>query len=111
MFQLSIDLKCIAVLHGASLVVLGSNSSQGEPRSDTYTTRLPRPKQKMGCNPKDSLRRKGKCVDENLVKMLEKKVLSSLREVEKDLLRVRKQKGCRTYISQNFKIFQLTDVK
>ncbi|GFU90366.1 retrovirus-related Pol polyprotein from transposon opus [Trichonephila clavipes] len=29
--------------HGGSLVVLGSNSGPGKPRSDTYTTRLPRP--------------------------------------------------------------------
>ncbi|GFV53493.1 hypothetical protein TNCV_4746411 [Trichonephila clavipes] len=30
-------------LHGGSLVVLGSNTRQSKPRSDTYTTRLPRP--------------------------------------------------------------------
>ncbi|GFV85824.1 transposable element Tcb2 transposase [Trichonephila clavipes] len=40
---LSTDLTCIAALHGRSLVVLGSNSCPGKPRSDTYTTRLPRP--------------------------------------------------------------------
>ncbi|GFV84217.1 cubilin [Trichonephila clavipes] len=42
-FQLSTDLTCFAALHGGSLVVLGSNSRPGKPRSDTYTTRLPRP--------------------------------------------------------------------
>ncbi|GFT72285.1 uncharacterized protein TNCV_1390091 [Trichonephila clavipes] len=33
-YQLSTDLTCIAALHGGSLVVLGSNSWQGKPRSD-----------------------------------------------------------------------------
>ncbi|GFV53980.1 hypothetical protein TNCV_2047801 [Trichonephila clavipes] len=42
-FQLSTDLTCIASLHGGSLVVLGSNLRQGKLRSDTHTTRLPRP--------------------------------------------------------------------
>ncbi|GFX56226.1 hypothetical protein TNCV_1631551 [Trichonephila clavipes] len=44
-FQLSTDLTCIAALQGGSLEVLGSNSRQVKPRSDTYTTRLPRPHQ------------------------------------------------------------------
>ncbi|GFW81985.1 hypothetical protein TNCV_771141 [Trichonephila clavipes] len=39
-FQSSTDLTCIAALHGGPLMVLGSNSLQGELRSDTYTTRL-----------------------------------------------------------------------
>ncbi|GFV24932.1 hypothetical protein TNCV_883981 [Trichonephila clavipes] len=33
----------IAAQHGGCLVVLGLNSRQGQPRSDTYTTQLPRP--------------------------------------------------------------------
>ncbi|GFS51195.1 hypothetical protein TNCV_3532841 [Trichonephila clavipes] len=44
-FQLSVDLTRIAALHGGSLVVLGLNSCQGQPRSDTLTTRLPQPRE------------------------------------------------------------------
>ncbi|GFV85440.1 hypothetical protein TNCV_3772641 [Trichonephila clavipes] len=40
-FQLPTDLTCITALHGGSSMVLGLNSRQGKPRSDTYTTRLP----------------------------------------------------------------------
>ncbi|GFV42830.1 hypothetical protein TNCV_3580801 [Trichonephila clavipes] len=46
-FRLSTDLACIAALNGESLVVQGSNSGQSQPRSDTYTTRLPRLQHEM----------------------------------------------------------------
>ncbi|GFT26596.1 hypothetical protein TNCV_3604211 [Trichonephila clavipes] len=41
MFEFSTDLTCIAALHAGFLVVLGWNSWQGQPQSDTLTTRLP----------------------------------------------------------------------
>ncbi|GFV56366.1 hypothetical protein TNCV_3123621 [Trichonephila clavipes] len=58
-FQHWTDLACIATLHSGSLVVLGLSSRQRQPRSDTYTTRLPRPPNLI---PKDGIKGKRKGV-------------------------------------------------
>ncbi|GFX75591.1 hypothetical protein TNCV_4714971 [Trichonephila clavipes] len=44
MFELSTNLTCVVSLHDGSSEVLGSNMGQDQPRSDTLTNRLPRPR-------------------------------------------------------------------